>query len=89
MQGSTKLDNVVTNYMLYQVKNIIKMVKPAHVIKSVSLPFQTVEFFKYHYRRVRGREFIELPSKRWNCTSEFWEDFKNHSGKSEKNKSSP
>lgn len=45
--------------------------KPKHIIKSILFPFQTVQSFKYHYRRVPEREFIEFLSRKWNCTSDI------------------
>lgn len=57
--------------MFYQLKNIIKIVRPKHILKSVLSPLQTIETFKYHYRRVSEREFVEFLSQKWHCTSEI------------------
>lgn len=54
-----------------QINNILKQIRPKHILKAVFYPFGTLEALKYHYRRVPERSFVEFLAKKWGCT---WKD---------------
>jgi len=49
--------------MLHEIQNIIKIIKPRHIIKAIYSPFHTLRAFKYHYRSVPEQEFIKFLSE--------------------------
>jgi len=49
--------------------NIIKTIKISHILKAVKSPHNAVNKFKYHYRRVSERNFIDFLAKQ--CNSSF------------------
>jgi predicted O-methyltransferase YrrM len=51
--------------ILNQLLSIIKIVRPKHVINAVISPSHTVKVFKYHYRRVPEKTFIEFMANKW------------------------
>lgn len=55
--------------MLGQIANIIRITKPIHYLKAARSPSYALNAFKYHYRRVSERRFVEFLAKKWGCTS--------------------
>ncbi len=51
-----------------QVANTIRVVELRHVLKAFVSPLHALEAFKYHYRRVPERSFIEFLAKWWGCS---------------------
>jgi hypothetical protein len=56
--------------MFRQASNIIRIIRLKHMVNAVRSPIHTLEAFKYHFRRVAEREFVEFLSDKWGCTTE-------------------
>jgi len=55
--------------MLRQIANIIRITKPIHYLKAVRSPSYALKAFKYHFRRVSERRFVEFLAKKWGYAS--------------------
>lgn len=68
--------------MLHKILNILKIVRPHHIIKAICSPLHSLRAIKYHYRRIPERMFIEFLSGLWGCppimVDEAYRDFKKH-----------
>ena len=68
--------------MFKQLSNIIRITKPRHILKALTSPSHVLEAFKYHYRRVSEREFVECLAKKWNRSSgdvySAYQDYENN-----------
>jgi hypothetical protein len=51
--------------LLDQTLNIVKIIRPKHILKAIKSPSYALRRFKYHYRRVSERAFIDFFSKQW------------------------
>ena len=54
--------------MKKEIKNIVRTVKPHHMLRSVLHPKASFQKLKYHYRRVSETDFIEFIGSEWNCS---------------------
>jgi predicted O-methyltransferase YrrM len=55
--------------MFGQITNIIKLIRPKHILSAIISPSHSIKAFKYHYRRVSERSFVEFWAKKWRCFS--------------------
>lgn len=55
--------------MFQQLSSIIRITKPRHILRVLTSPSHALETFKYHYRRVSERTFIEFWAKKWHRSS--------------------
>jgi len=55
--------------LFQEISNIIRTTKSRHIFRALRSPSHALEAFKYHYRRVSEREFVEFLAKKWNCSS--------------------
>lgn len=51
--------------ILKQLSSIIKIVRPKHILNAVISPLHTAKVFKYHYRRVSEKTFVEFMANKW------------------------
>ena len=76
--------------MFQEISNIIRTTKPRHIFRALKSPSHALEAFKYHYRRVSEREFVEFLAKKWNCSSgdvyAAYQDYENNIALWEENK---
>ena len=56
--------------LLAPLTNIIKTVRLNHILKAVRSPSNAVNKFKYHYRRVSERSFIDFFAHQYNSSYE-------------------
>ncbi|MFH0754160.1 MAG: class I SAM-dependent methyltransferase [Candidatus Omnitrophota bacterium] len=56
--------------MFKQLLNIIKIIKPKHILKAIRSSDHAISAFKYHYRRVTDREFADFFAKQWGCSND-------------------
>jgi hypothetical protein len=52
-----------------QIKYILTITKPKHIYNAVKAPHHTIKVFKYHYRRVSEKAFVEFFAGQWGCSS--------------------
>jgi hypothetical protein len=76
--------------LFQEISNIIRITKPRHIFRALRSPSHALEAFKYHYRRVSEREFVEFLAKKWNCSSgdvyAAYQDYENNIALWEENK---
>ena len=75
---------------MHPIINIIRLARPKHILKAFVSPMHLYKAFKYHYRRVSERNFVEFLAKHWrysddaidkayrdlNCNASLWEEIK-------------
>lgn len=70
--------------MLEQILKIGKTTELRHIRKAIKSPSQALRAFKYHYRRVSQRAFIEFLASKSRCSrssiEEAYEDLRRNSG---------
>ena len=66
-----------------QVARVIRITKIRHISRTFVSPSHTLWAFKYHYRRVPERAFIEFLAKQYGCSLHdidiAYKNFKNNS----------
>jgi hypothetical protein len=53
-----------------QLLAILRITKPKHILNAVVSPGHTLKVFKYHYRRVSERTFVNFIAEKWGYSSE-------------------
>jgi len=68
---------------LHQIMNVMSVIKSRHILKTFVSPSHSLWAFKYHYRRVPERAFIEFLAKKYGCSlrdiDAAYNDLKNNS----------
>ena len=52
-----------------QLKYILTITKPKHIYNAIKAPHHTIKVFKYHYRRVSEKAFVEFFAEQLGCSS--------------------
>lgn len=70
--------------MFRELANVAKITNSRHVFKALKSPFCTFRKFKYHYRRVSERDFVEFFARRFGFSAKIidktYKDLGNKSG---------
>jgi hypothetical protein len=53
-----------------QLNFVLSITEPKHIYNAIKAPRHTIKVFKYHYRRVSEKAFVEFFAKQWGCSSE-------------------
>ena len=60
--------------MFEQITKVWKTARPRHLLKALLSPSHALRAFKYHYRRVSERSFVEFFAKQQGCSNGYVEN---------------
>jgi hypothetical protein len=72
----------VRHEILSQTANIAKLIRPKRILNAIRSPIDALEKFRYHYRRVSQRNFVDFLANKWGRVSkdvdEAYKDLDRH-----------